>query len=212
MKGILFVDVDYRQFSEWGYQKPTRVWGDDSIKNVESRVCDVKTCLNVEDRPNGRRGHCKLLGGYNMTTTRNQKYRVPPAFIHHLCGWPSPEGFEAAINLLSSMSLSPLPEVRIGSSMSELDLQQLVHTLDSLGQLPHFVQGVMQANKPYEGGDVDRLRAKILEYYADSVFSNKPNPNPPDRGPFGEATIESKPRVNPFKQRPFRMHGERYEA
>ena len=26
MKGIPFVDVDYCQFSDWGYQKPTRIW------------------------------------------------------------------------------------------------------------------------------------------------------------------------------------------
>jgi site-specific DNA-cytosine methylase len=27
MEGIPYVDVDYCQFTDWGYQKPTRIWG-----------------------------------------------------------------------------------------------------------------------------------------------------------------------------------------
>ena len=32
MEGIPYVDVDYCQFSLWGYQKPTRIWGGPDIQ------------------------------------------------------------------------------------------------------------------------------------------------------------------------------------
>ena len=32
MKDIPFIDVDYCMFSDWGYQKPTRIWGSPAIK------------------------------------------------------------------------------------------------------------------------------------------------------------------------------------
>ena len=83
MEGIPFVDVDYCQFSTWGYQKPTRIWGDSSIKNLSPKICDFHTCPNIMDRPNGRKGHREILGGPYMRATRNNKYRVPrsPIFI-----------------------------------------------------------------------------------------------------------------------------------
>ena len=61
MTDIPFVDVDYCQFSHWGYQKPTRVWGDATIQNIKPRLCDGQTCPNLEDRGNGRKGHQKFL-------------------------------------------------------------------------------------------------------------------------------------------------------
>ena len=27
LDGVTYVDVDYCQFCDWGYQKPTRIWG-----------------------------------------------------------------------------------------------------------------------------------------------------------------------------------------
>ena len=34
MKNLDFVDVDYCQFSDYGYKKPTRIWGGPEIKNI----------------------------------------------------------------------------------------------------------------------------------------------------------------------------------
>ena len=31
MEGIPFIDVDYCQFADYGYQKPTRLWGSESL-------------------------------------------------------------------------------------------------------------------------------------------------------------------------------------
>ena len=47
LKDVPCVDVDYCQFSDWGYQKPTRIWGGEHIWDVESQVCDRKTCPNL---------------------------------------------------------------------------------------------------------------------------------------------------------------------
>ena len=212
MKGIPYVDVDYCQFAPWGYKKPTRVWGDISISQVQNKLCDGLTCPNLEDRPNGRKGHREILGGLHMRATRNQKYRVPEALICHLCGWAEPELREKAIHHLAALQLCPLPEVRLEPSFGEADLQTLAHHLDMMGELPKFVHSVVQASAEFEGEDVAALRKTIINDYSTTVFSNHHNRDPPVRGPFGEATIDLKPGVTPSKQRPFQMHGERLDA
>ena len=34
MRDIPYIDVDYCQFSDWGYQKPTRIWGSPMLKKT----------------------------------------------------------------------------------------------------------------------------------------------------------------------------------
>jgi hypothetical protein len=40
MEGLSFINVDYCQFSDWGYQKPTRIWGRRELCEVGDWVCD----------------------------------------------------------------------------------------------------------------------------------------------------------------------------
>ena len=143
-----------------------------------------------------------------MTDTRNQKYRVPVALVVYLMGWSPAKLYDQAVTELYVMQLQALPELQFTTPLSLEEAKVLATQLDDMGQLPHFVEGVVVANRPYEGSDVESLRSKVLEEYADSVFSNKHNPDPPVRGPFGEATIQVKPGVTPVKQRPYQMHGE----
>ena len=89
MKDIPWVDADYCQFADWGYSKPTRIWGGDHIRALDSRLCDRQTCPNVVCRPNGRLGHKEVLGGNNMRFTRRQKYRIPEGLVQYLMGIPS---------------------------------------------------------------------------------------------------------------------------
>ena len=124
-----------------------------------------------------------------MTTTRNQKYRVPEALVCNLLGWSLPEVFEQAVHELYVMQLTALPELRVQLPFSELEVRNIATHMDCQGQLPLYNSGVIIANRPYEGPDVDALRRKILEDYAQTVFSNKHNPDPPVRGLLGEATI-----------------------
>ena len=53
MKGLPYVDVDYCQFTDWGYQKPTRIWGSPSLGFLGNVLCDRKTCSNIKMNPDG---------------------------------------------------------------------------------------------------------------------------------------------------------------
>ena len=151
MAGIPFVDVDYCQFSHWGYQKPTRVWGDLTIAKIQPKLCDGETCENLETRGNGRKGHQKILGGNHMTTTRKEKYRVPEALVCYLCGWSDPEMFETAVQCIHVLQLHATKEVRFEKSSNQLNLRCLAHQLDKYGALEHYIQSVVCAQEPYEG-------------------------------------------------------------
>ena len=215
MLNIPYVDVDYCQFSDWGYQKPTRIWGDESILNISPRVCDMRTCPHLVERENGRLGHREILGGNHQKFSRHDKYRIPENLIRYLCGWPEPVLFEATCNYINCMSLDPLPDLDVKFKDERFDdgaTKQLALHLHKLGHIDNFVNSVIVANDPYDSPEVEKLRAQILQEYQDTVFADRHNSDPPVRGPFGEATIELKPGVTPVKQRPFRMQGERFEA
>ena len=86
MKKIPFVDVDYCQYSDWGYRKPTRIWGSMEVVGRGGKKCDGKTCPNMVLRENGRMGHKQQLGGYGSQPNTRQKGRVPSALVDHLLG------------------------------------------------------------------------------------------------------------------------------
>ncbi len=91
MKEYAYVDVDYCQFSSWGYQKPTRIWGPGYLKNLKSRVCNPKTCTNIIVRSSGHSGNCRVLGatpqdGATRISLEDQ-YRIPEGLIYYIMGW-----------------------------------------------------------------------------------------------------------------------------
>ena len=51
MQGIPFVDADYCQYSNWGYQKPTRFWGSPDLLDLSLKCCDGQTCPNLLPGP-----------------------------------------------------------------------------------------------------------------------------------------------------------------
>ena len=63
VKNLRFIDVDYFQFSEWGYKKPTRIWGCPAIAELENRLCDGFSCPHLERTLNGGVVH-KIAGWY----------------------------------------------------------------------------------------------------------------------------------------------------
>ena len=212
MAGIPYVDVDYCQFSDWGYQKPTRVWGDVLIATLEGRVCDMATCPNLVDRPNGRKGHRQLLGGLHMTATRNQKYRVPEKLVRYLCELPDSMATELVVHYISQMRLNPLPAKRVAFQAEEQEVREWAKLIVRRDEADHFTCSVVVAEKPVESDGVEAMRAELFEEFKDTVFGTKPPGDPPVRGPFGEATINLHAGAVPKKQRPFQMKGERYEA
>ena len=42
VNGLPFVDIDYCQFSDWGYQKPTRFWGSANLGELAHVKCPGK--------------------------------------------------------------------------------------------------------------------------------------------------------------------------
>ena len=92
MKGLAYVDVDYCCFSDWGYRKPTRIWGSRSLGFLPNVICDPKVCPSVELREDGVRGHRERLGRTPLPGLRKLDgksiYRIPPNVIRYVMGWP----------------------------------------------------------------------------------------------------------------------------
>ena len=88
MKNIPFVDVDYCQFSDWGYKKPTRIWGSISVVGWAHKVCDGKTCPNLVPGEKGVPVHRESLGGNHVRFTTEKKGRIPVALVDYLLGIP----------------------------------------------------------------------------------------------------------------------------
>ena len=90
MKGIPYVDIDYCQFSDWGYQKPTRIWGCLQTK-VPDKVCDGRTCPNLRPGPPLKAGHLKRhkerLGGNELKLSPLMKGRIPSRAIEYIMNW-----------------------------------------------------------------------------------------------------------------------------
>ena len=84
MKDIPFVDIDYCQFSDWGYMKPTRFWGSPSVVELPPRTCDWETCPNLVEGEGGRKVHRERLGGNHMRFSAKLKGRIPPLAIDYL--------------------------------------------------------------------------------------------------------------------------------
>ena len=96
MQKIPFCDVDYCQFSDWGYKKPTRIWGSEKIAQLPSKLCNPEKCPNMVFRANGKKGHREVLGGNRMRFSPVQKGRFPTLLVDYLlgCGRPEPGGVE----------------------------------------------------------------------------------------------------------------------
>ena len=86
VKGIPFVDVDYCQFCDWGYKKPTRFWACKLISDLPPVLCNPRICPNVHRKWDGKRKHFRLLGGANQGFTPASKARIPPHVIDYLLG------------------------------------------------------------------------------------------------------------------------------
>ena len=229
MQGLPYVDVDYCRFADWGYQKPTRIWGGEHVKSLANCLCDPKTCPQVVP---GTRRHRENLGGNHIRVTRNQKYRVPGALVQYLLGCGNVFGVNRIYlaedqhkgtsrcwdleRRLSHMQLKALPEqgnqgIR-AEDFHEALAVELIHGAE-MEDTRKWVCSLVVPGDKIKGDVVEDLRRQVLADYAGTVFRTEvPTHERPVRGPFGEATIELMPGAQPIKQRAFHMHGERGEA
>ena len=83
MKNIPYVDLDYCQFSDWGYKKPTRFWGSINIGKLPSVRCPGRECKNVVVSDDGFR-HKEKLGGNKMKFSTVLKGRIPSKVVDYL--------------------------------------------------------------------------------------------------------------------------------
>jgi len=90
MKRLPYVDLDYCQFSDWGYQKPTRIWGR-GLGKLPNRLCDGRTCKNMTRRYNGQWAHKRIIGGTPPPGTPrvplDDQYRIPKGIIEYIMKW-----------------------------------------------------------------------------------------------------------------------------
>ena len=85
MAGYPYIDVDYCQYADWGYKKPTRIWGSPDILQVKARLCDGKSCPNLCPGPQGvPRKHRICLSSKHQNASPAKKYRIPEALVQDL--------------------------------------------------------------------------------------------------------------------------------
>ena len=115
MNGVPYCDVDYCQFSDWGYKKPTRIWGNTYIGSLPPKLCDPSKCPHMVTNPGGRRVHREALGGNHIRFTPEKKSRFPTFLVDYLLGirntQPNP-----ALNPLTCATESP-QSVRPGAKV-----------------------------------------------------------------------------------------------
>lgn len=88
------VVLDYCQFSDWGYRKPTRVWYGGRAKKAHRTIQSVRCpftlrgCRNTKETPDGRIIHHMHLSGntHRPTACKEDKYRVPARLVGYLVG------------------------------------------------------------------------------------------------------------------------------
>lgn len=75
MKHHPHYDVDYCRYSNWGYQKRTRIWT--NLQGFIPKICK-KDCGQVTN------GKHRVIIGQVLSPRRNDKYRIPPQLINEL--------------------------------------------------------------------------------------------------------------------------------
>lgn len=137
-RGILdeypFIDIDYCQFSDWGYNKPTRFWGSPNVTDRESCVCDFRNCPNVTLGPTGRLRH-KRLGGHMMEFSTRMKGRIPEAVVEYLLAEKRPYVTTRRVEIASGR----------GTQFSD----------SSDASLGEISQGTVLGGEPSNGNDFD---------------------------------------------------------
>jgi hypothetical protein len=83
LKNVPYVDIDYCQFSHWGYQKPTRFWGSPNLGQLPHVKCPGRSCANVISEEKTVR-HKEKLGGNAIKFGTVLKGRIPPMVIDYL--------------------------------------------------------------------------------------------------------------------------------
>ena len=91
VKGLNYYDVSYCMYSDWGYEKRTRIWT--NKKNWNNLICDKSgSCGNMIERKHkkvcdggyDKRRHSNCVQNVGGGTNRLDRYRIPPDLIYSL--------------------------------------------------------------------------------------------------------------------------------
>ena len=126
VKDLDFIDVDYCQFSNWGYQKPTRIWCCPEIAKLPNRLCDWNFCPNLTEGPSGRKRHRERLGGSEMRYSPRQKGRMPYALVDYLMSAAQFQNIPVSMES-DACSMTPVqePDAEAAFSVPERWLQKI---------------------------------------------------------------------------------------
>ena len=159
MQVIPFIDIDYCQFYDWGYKKPTRIWGCPQVTELESVLCDPNTCPNVVLKPDGRRKNRESLGGNHIRFNRDHKYRVPEGVVRYLCMCSNTRRIEKVIRSLKAMQFTPYTELRF-QDLEDEQLMKMAEEIVSSEHSEQFVRSVVITENPIQGESVASMREK----------------------------------------------------
>jgi len=131
--------------------------------------------------------------------------------------WNFPVQWDAEVSLLlqkMDLKLPPNSEELQTRSLSKTDLRCIERVLSRSEATPErYVRPLVMTPEP--NGD-DPLVAKLTEAlhseYDGEVLGTEVVPDPPIRGPYGQAYIPLKEGAVPYRTRPFSMQGEKLEA
>jgi len=80
MKDIPFYDVSYCMYSDWGYEKKTKIWT--NKKDWDNKICDKSgSCGNMLNQKKHKKDVSKSVGG---GSNRLDRYRIPEDLIFSL--------------------------------------------------------------------------------------------------------------------------------
>jgi hypothetical protein len=97
MQGIPFADADYCQYTDWGYQKPTRFWGSPDVAQLTTQN------LRRQNLPKlgGRAQQIRNTKAQNSAFGAHQnlspylKYRIPKGLVEELGGFGEASSYKS---------------------------------------------------------------------------------------------------------------------
>jgi hypothetical protein len=221
VKGLPFVDVDYCQFVECGFQKPTRIYGGSRIKDLRSVICNRKTCSNILE---GRK-HKRPLGGPRGNASKKLTYPMPELLVKYLASQGreggEPPSHENERGVHPPSIISKMPSIARCESSTIVLATERSDSQENFEEIARKVEGYV--HKKHRAGTCEMrdaethpeaLKAKqdILQEFGTTSLSGIYPKDPPVRGPFGAAEIWLKPDAVPVAQHPYRIGGERGKA
>ena len=243
MRGYPQVDVDYCQFEECGFQKPTRFFGSKHLEGLPPVLCDQKNCSSLRPLAEGaateHRAHLRPMGGKERGVRREVAYHIPEGVVEYVAGlgvtgdrpednrgkYPhagekeevppvDPELLEG-MERVRFMRLRALPEKALedeGVDEEYAVLEEVARRFMQMEKTVSIVKGGPETREAAESPLAGQLRQALLDEFGQTSLSGKYVPNPPVRGPFGEAEIWLKPDAKPVSVPPYQMTGERRQA